>query len=136
MQKYCIVPQKTNKFWLLVKGMELTEETKRLFQHCFIKQVEISPNQKTWKIVLAAQELVDDTLLAAAADHIKQRCGLSEVFFSQDVVDMETILTTGWLQLVDRVTAFDPKAIDSSTSESCQRADLCTRRKCDNRLAS
>ena len=108
MQKYCIVPQKTNKFWLLVKGMELTEETKRLFQHCFIKQVEISPNQKTWKIVLATQELVDETLLAAAADHIKQRCGLSEVFFSQDVVDMETILTTGWLQLVDRVTEDAP----------------------------
>ena len=108
MQKYCIVPQKTNKFWLLVKGMELTQEQRALFQHCFIKHVEVSPNEKTWEIVLTTQELIDEALLAAAALYIEQKCGLREVIFYQDVVDVAKMLSTGWLQLVKRVTEDAP----------------------------
>ena len=108
MQKYCIVPQKTNKFWLLVKGMELTQEQRALFQHCFIKHVEVSPNEKTWEIVLTTQELIDEALLAAAALYIEQKCGLREVIFYQDVLDLAVLLSKSWMQLVKRVTKDAP----------------------------
>ena len=108
MRKYCVVPQKTNKFWLLVKGMELTKEERVLFQRCFIRHVEVSPDTSTWEIVLATQELIDEALLAAAAVYIEQKCGLREVIFYQDVLDLAAALSKGWLQLVKRVTEDAP----------------------------
>lgn len=108
MQKYCIVPQRTNKFWLLVKGMELTQEQRALFQRCFIKHVEVSPDEKIWEIVLATQELIDEALLAAAAVYIEQTCGLREVIFYQDILDLAAMLSKGWMQLVRRVTEDAP----------------------------
>ncbi len=108
MQKYCIVPQKTNKFWLLVKGMELTQEERMLFQRCFIKHVEVSPDTQTWEIVLTTQELIDEALLAAAAVYIEKKCGLREVIFYQDVLDIATSLSKSWMQLVKRVTEDAP----------------------------
>ena len=107
MQKYCIVPQKTNKFWLLVKDMELTQEARSLFQRCYIKHVEIS-SDKTWEIVLATQELIDETLLAAAAVYIEQRCGVREVIFYQNVLNLASALSKGWMQLIERVTEDAP----------------------------
>ena len=108
MQKYCIVPHKTNKFWLLVKGMELTQEERTLFQRCFIKHVEISPDTRTWEIVLTTQELIDEALLAAAAVYIERKCGLREVIFYQDVLDLAASLSKSWMQLVRRVTEDAP----------------------------
>lgn len=108
MQKYCIVPQRTNELWLLVKGMEVTQETRMLFQHCFIRHVEISPNKKSWEIVLATQDLIDDTLLAAAAIYIEQKCDLREVIFHQKVLDLTTALSEGWMQLIERATEDAP----------------------------
>ena len=75
MQKYCIVPQKTNKFWLLVKDMELTQEARSLFQRCYIKHVEIS-SDKTWEIVLATQELIESTARRSRFDRMFLRCGV------------------------------------------------------------
>ena len=108
MHKYCIVPQKTNKFWLLVKGMELTQEERTLFQRCFIKHVEVSPDTQTWEIVLTTQELIDEALLAAASVYIEQKCGLREVIFYQDVLDLAASLSKSWIQLVKRVTEDAP----------------------------
>ena len=108
MQKYCIVPQKTNKFWLLVKGMELTQAERMLFQRCFIKHVEISPDTRTWEIVLTTQELIDEALLAAAAVYIEQKCGLREVIFYPEVLNLTALLSNSWMQLVKRVTEDAP----------------------------
>ena len=108
MQKYSIVPQKTNKFWLLIKGMALTREERALFQRCFIKHVEISPDTKTWEIVLTTQELIDEALLAAAALYIEQQLGLREVIFYPDVLDLAGALSKSWMQLVKRVTEDAP----------------------------
>ena len=108
MQRYCIVPKKTNKFWLLVKGMELTQEERALFQRCFISHVEVSPDTSTWEIVLTTQELIDEALLATAALYIEQQCGLREVIFYQDVLDLAASLSKIWMQLVKRVTEDAP----------------------------
>lgn len=108
MQKYCIVPQKTNKFWLLVKGMELTQAERMLFQRCFIKHVEISPDTRTWEIVLTTQDLIDEALLAAAAVYIEQKCGLREVIFYPEILNLTTLLSNSWMQLVKRVTKDAP----------------------------
>ena len=127
MQKYCIVPQRANKFWLLVKGMELTQEAMVLFQHCFIRHVEISPNKKTWEIVLATQKLIDETLLAAASIYIEQKCGLHEVIFYQNVLDLADSLSKGWLQLVDRATKDAPSIRPFLVNAPHELSDGCLR---------
>ena len=128
MQKYCIVPQKTNKFWLLVKDMELTQEARSLFQRCYIKHVEIS-SDKTWEIVLATQELIDETLLAAAAVYIEQRCGVREVIFYQNVLNLASALSKGWMQLIERVTEDAPaiRPLLANAQHSLSEGQICVR---------
>ena len=123
MNKYTIVPQKTNKFWLLVKGMELTQEERALFRRCFIKHVEISPDTQTWEIVLTTQELIDEALLAAAAVYIEQKCGVREVIFYQDVLDLASSLSNCWMQLVKRVAEDAPAIRKILADAQTQLAD-------------
>ena len=108
MQKYCVVPQRDNRFLVLVKGMELTQEESVLLRHCFIKHVEVSPNTRTWEIVLATRQSIDEALLASAAVYIRESCGLREVIFYQEVIDIEAVITKGWVSLVKRVSEDAP----------------------------
>ena len=91
-----------------MKGMELTQEERALFQRCFIKHVEVSPDTQTWEILLTTQKTIDKALLASAAVYIEQKCGLREVIFYQDVLDLAALLSKSWMQLVKRVTEDAP----------------------------
>lgn len=106
--KYCIVPQKSNKFWCLTKDMNLTEDQRLLFQSSFIKHVEISPPTLTWEIWLETQDFIDESLLGKASRHIAAQCGLREVLFYQKAVDLAAILNKAWRQIVDIAAAGFP----------------------------
>jgi DNA polymerase III subunit alpha, Gram-positive type len=101
MQKYCIVPQRGNRFWQLVQGMSLREEDKKLLQACLIKHVEISLKKNTWEVLLQTQEVLSGELLQAVAKHIVEKCGLNAVLFYQDVVNLEEALERVWRKLVE-----------------------------------
>jgi len=70
----------------MLAGVALTEEQQSLFQNCFIKHIEVSPDTQTWEILLETQSFLDEALLEVASSHIKARCGLREVLFYQKVV--------------------------------------------------
>lgn len=106
--KYCIVPQKTNKFHQLIAGMTLTKEQQILFQNCFIKHIEVSPEILTWEILLETKSFLDEVLLAMASRHIKDRCGLREVIFYQKIVDLGAVLQKAWGEIVNLAAGESP----------------------------
>ena len=106
--KYCIVPQKTNKFHQLIAGMTLTKEQQILFQNCFIKHIEVSPEILTWEILLETKSFLDEALLAMASRHIKDRCGLREVIFYQKIVDLGAVLQKAWGEIVNLAAGESP----------------------------
>ena len=90
--KYCIVPQKANKFWQLVEGMALTHEQQGLLQSAFIRHVEVSPARLTWEILLETRAFIDEPLLRSISRHIAERYGQRDVIFYQKVVDLAAVL--------------------------------------------
>ena len=108
MQKYCIVPEKENMFWELIRGMDLAEEEEKLLRACRILHVEISPGKNTWEILLQSQELVGEELLERAGAHIREACKLSLVYFYQQVIDMESAIEKAWPKLAEKVADGNP----------------------------
>ena len=99
--KYCIVPQKANKFWQLVEGMALTHEQQGLLQSAFIRHVEVSPARLTWEILLETRAFIDEPLLRSISRHIAERYGQRDVIFYQKVVDLAAVLDQAWTQIVE-----------------------------------
>lgn len=108
MEKYCIVPQQSNKFWQLVREMTLTEKQAALLKSCFVRHVEISPKEAVWEILLETKELIDEELLREASEHICRQNGLQEVIFYQKVLDLEAVLEELWLRLVTKISKDAP----------------------------
>lgn len=106
--KYCIVPQKANQLRQMLAGVALTEKQQSLFQNCFIKHIEVSPDTQTWEILLETQSFLDEALLALASSHIKARCGLREVLFYQKVVDLGAVLQKAWGEIVKLAAGESP----------------------------
>lgn len=99
--KYCIVPQKANKFWQLVEGMALTHEQQGLLQSAFIRHVEVSPARLTWEILLETRAFIDEPLLRSISRYIAERYGQRDVIFYQKVVDLAAVLDQAWTQIVE-----------------------------------
>lgn len=108
MEKYCIVPQKSNKFWQLVQDMTLSEKQAALLKGCFVRHVEVSPQDARWEILLETKELLEDALLDGASAHICKKNGLREVLFYQKVEDLSSVLENIWGKLTGKVTSDAP----------------------------
>ena len=94
----------------MLAGVALTEEQQSLFQNCFIKHIEVSPDTQTWEILLETKSFLDEALLALASSHIKARCGLREVLFYQKVVDLGAVLQKAWGEIV-KIAAGDSPSL-------------------------
>ena len=103
MQKYCIVPKKGNSFWQLIEDMAMDEQQEQVLRGCFIKHVEVSPEEGLWEILLETRCLLEDALLERLSEHIAAKCQLQEVVFYQDVLDLADALAKGWPKLVNEV---------------------------------
>ena len=110
-KKYCIVPQKNNMFWELVRGMQLSREEKLLLKTCRIMHVEIDPRDNSWEILLQTQELLREELLFRISQHISGNCQISGVTFYQDVIDMEKGITKAWEELASRTAEGNPAVL-------------------------
>lgn len=108
MEKYRIIPQQENMFWQLLRGMTLTDEEKDLIKSSTVRHVEVSLHANTWEIALTSQTLIPETLLTAAADWIRRRCGLHAVYFYQDVVSVEDSLAQIWPDLIRATAGSNP----------------------------
>jgi hypothetical protein len=108
MEKYCIVPQKSNKCWQLVQDMTLSEKQAALLKGCFVRHVEVSPQDARWEILLETKELLEDALLDGASAHICKKNGLREVLFYQKVEDLSSVLENIWGRLTGKVTSDAP----------------------------
>ncbi len=99
-KKYRFVPQRTNHFGMLLPTMELPPEERRICQNTFIRHVEVSPQTKTWEVLLEVETLIGEALLARAARYIRQRFDLAEVLFYQNVLNLEASLDKDWPRLL------------------------------------
>ncbi|WP_425438910.1 PolC-type DNA polymerase III [Propionispira arboris] len=108
MQKYCIIPKDGNDFWRLVHTMSTNDQEKKLLQECKIKHVEINLKNNSWEILLQTRNRLPNTLIDRTSVHIAEKCQINQVFFYQDVIDLEAYIEREWKKIVKQTAAGNP----------------------------
>ena len=108
MEKYCIIPEKGNVFWQMVKGLEMSRAEKDMFRACVIKHVEISLKENSWEMLLETRQLIGQELLGRAGEYICKKCNITGVRFYQDVTAFEESVEAVWNELVAQVSNGKP----------------------------
>lgn len=111
MQKYRIVPKNYQDFWSFVARLQVSDTEKRLLTNSRIQHVEIDPKAGTWEILLVNPARIPLALLETAAKELKAKCRLRQVFFYQNVLELETYLERSWPKFARQIAEGNPTVL-------------------------
>ncbi|BEU88003.1 PolC-type DNA polymerase III [Selenomonas sp. TAMA-11512] len=110
-EKFCIISPQKDFLANVLRGMQVTAENQKLLESCVVKHAEISLTKSRWEILLQTQVVLDRDLLADMATHIKGHMRVKEVFFYQDIIDIDASLEANWERLVKEAAEGNPAIV-------------------------
>lgn len=110
-ETFCIISPDKDFLRGILQGMDVSDADRKQVESCVVKHVEISVKQSRWEILLQTQVVISKRLLSEMAAHIKGQMNVREVFFYQDVVDIDSSLEKHWEEIVRGAAEGNPAIV-------------------------